>query len=127
LSRRLISWAGNVYVRLVLGVSVHDVTAGFKAFRREALTGIGVLDSESNGYCFQIENTWRACRAGLAVTEVPITFSDRGLGESKMSSAIVREALVRVVVWRWRELTGATTAVSGPSATEPVGRHDAVA
>ena len=127
LSRRLISWAGNVYVRLVLGVPVHDVTAGFKAFRREALTGIRVLDSESNGYCFQIENTWRACRAGLAVTEVPITFSDRGLGESKMSSAIVREALVRVVVWRWRELTGATTAVSGPPATEPVGRHDAVA
>jgi dolichol-phosphate mannosyltransferase len=81
----------------------------------------------SNGYCFQIENTWRACRLGLVVTEVPITFSDRGLGESKMSSAIVREALLRVVVWRWRELTGAATAVAGPPAAQPSGRHDAVA
>jgi dolichol-phosphate mannosyltransferase len=127
LSRRLISWAGNVYVRLVLGLSVHDVTAGFKAFRREALTRIRVLDSVSNGYCFQIENTWRACRAGLVVAEVPITFSDRGLGESKMSSAIVREALLRVVVWRWRELTGTGAAISGPPAAQPSGRHDAVA
>jgi dolichol-phosphate mannosyltransferase len=127
LSRRLISWAGNVYVRLVLGLSVHDATAGFKAFRRETLVRIGVLDSVSNGYCFQIENTWRACRAGLTVSEVPITFSDRGLGESKMSSAIVREALGRVLVWRWRELTGASVAVPGPSAEEPAGHRDAVA
>jgi dolichol-phosphate mannosyltransferase len=126
LSRRLISWAGNVYVRLVLGLPVHDTTAGFKAFRREALARIGVLDSVSNGYCFQIENTWRACRAGLVVAEVPITFSDRGLGESKMSSAIVREALGRVLVWRWRELTG-TPAVSGPPAAEPAEHRDAVA
>ena len=81
----------------------------------------------SNGYCFQIENTWRACRAGLTVTEVPITFSDRGLGESKMSPAIVREALGRVLVWRWRELTGASVAVPGPSAEEPAGQRDAVA
>jgi dolichol-phosphate mannosyltransferase len=127
LSRRLISWAGNVYVRLVLGLPVHDATAGFKAFRLEALVRIRVLDSVSNGYCFQIENTWRACRAGLAVTEVPITFSDRGLGESKMSRAIVREALGRVLVWRWRELTDAPSVVSDPPAAEPVGHRDAVA
>jgi dolichol-phosphate mannosyltransferase len=127
LRRRLISWAGNVYVRLVLGLPVHDATAGFKAFRREALGRIRVLDSVSNGYCFQIENTWRARLAGLTVTEVPITFTDRGLGESKMSPDIVREALWRVLVWRWRELTGATPAVSGPPATQPAGRSDAVA
>jgi dolichol-phosphate mannosyltransferase len=127
LRRRLISWAGNVYVRLVLGIPVRDATAGFKAFRRETLSRIRVLDSVSNGYCFQIENTWRACRAGLRVAEVPITFSDRGLGESKMSSAIVREALGRVLVWRWRELTGASVGVSGPPAKEPAGQRDAVA
>jgi dolichol-phosphate mannosyltransferase len=126
LRRRLISWAGNVYVRLVLGLPVRDATAGFKAFRREALTSIAVLDSVSNGYCFQIENTWRACRAGLTVTEVPITFSDRGLGESKMSPAIVREALGRVVVWRWRELTGASVAVPR-AAGGPTGQRDAAA
>ena len=127
LHRRFISWAGNVYVRLVLGLPVHDATAGFKAFRRDALTRIRVLDSVSNGYCFQIENTWRACRAGLAVTEVPITFSDRGLGESKMSPDIVREALGRVLVWRWHELTGAAPAVSRSPAEEPAERSDAVA
>jgi dolichol-phosphate mannosyltransferase len=126
-SRRLISWAGNVYVRLVLGLPVHDATAGYKAFRREAMDRIRVLDSVSNGYCFQIENTWRACRAGLRVTEVPITFSDRGLGESKMSKDIVREALQRVLVWRWQELTGRSAALSGPSSAEPAGRRDAAA
>ena len=126
-SRRLISWGGNVYVRLVLWLPVHDVTAGFKAFRREALTRIGVLDSVSNGYCFQIENTWRASRLGLAVTEVPITFSDRGLGESKMSSSIVREALWRVLVWRWRELTGRSTRGAGQVSTDPGDQRHAAA
>jgi dolichol-phosphate mannosyltransferase len=127
LRRRFISWAGNVYVRLVLGLPVHDTTAGFKAFRRDALLRIRVLDSESNGYCFQIENTWRACRAALTVIEVPITFSDRGLGESKMSPDIVREALRRVLVWRWHELTGAAPAVAEPPRTAPPERSDAVA
>ena len=127
LRRRFISWAGNVYVRLVLGLPVHDATAGFKAFRRDALTRIRVLDSVSNGYCFQIENTWRACRVGLTVVEVPIMFTDRGHGESKMSPDIVREALWRVVVWRWRELTGAAPVDSGPPAVESAEHRDAVA
>jgi dolichol-phosphate mannosyltransferase len=103
LSRRLISRAGNVYVGVVLGLPVKDATAGFKAFRSSALAEIGVTTSESNGYCFQIENTWRAELSGLSVTEVPITFTDRTRGQSKMSGDIVREALLRVVVWRWRE------------------------
>lgn len=102
--RRLISWAGNVYVRLVLGLPVHDTTAGFKAFRCEALCAIGATRSSSNGYCFQVENTWRAVRLGLRVAEVPITFTDRTAGTSKMSSAIVAEALSRVLVWRWNEI-----------------------
>ncbi len=103
--RRVISRGGNLYVRLVLAIPVRDATAGFKAFRRQALERIGAVDSESDGYCFQIENTWRASRLGLRVTEVPITFRDRTSGESKMSAAIVGEALLRVLAWRWREIT----------------------
>ncbi len=103
-SRRLISWAGNVYVRLVLGLPVQDTTAGFKAFRADALLTIGVTTSSSNGYCFQIENTWRAVRLGLRLVEVPITFTDRTAGTSKMSHAIVVEALGRVLAWRWDEV-----------------------
>lgn len=102
--RRLLSWAGNRYVRLVLGTGVRDNTAGFKAFRREALEEIGVLESESNGYSFQIENTWRARAAGLRVVEVPITFTDRTEGRSKMSGSIAVEALARVLLWRYAEL-----------------------
>jgi dolichol-phosphate mannosyltransferase len=104
LTRRVISRGGNIYVRLVLGMPVHDATAGFKAFRRSALEAIGSVHSESNGYCFQIENTWRARRLGLRIAEVPITFTDRTVGTSKMTSGIVREAMLRVLTWRWREL-----------------------
>lgn len=105
-SRRLVSWAGNTYVRLVLGLHVHDATAGFRAFRPEALRRLDVTAAESDGYCFQIENSWRAERLGLRVVEVPIVFSDRTAGTSKMSSAIVREALLRVLRWRWTEVRG---------------------
>jgi dolichol-phosphate mannosyltransferase len=100
LSRRVISRLGNVYVSLVLRLPVRDATAGFKAFRADALATIGATDSQSNGYCFQIENTWRAVEHGLRVTEVPITFTDRTRGQSKMSGAIVLEAVVRVLGWR---------------------------
>lgn len=105
-SRRFISRAGNVYVRLVLGLPVHDTTAGFKAFRRDALERIDAVQSASNGYCFQVENTWRAVRLGLRVCEVPITFTDRTIGTSKMSAHIVAEALARVLVWRLLDLPG---------------------
>ena len=122
LSRRMISRGGNLYVRMVLGLPVHDSTAGFKAFRREALEQIGAVNSESNGYCFQIENTWRASRLGLRIVEVPITFTDRTLGESKMASDIVREAMVRVLTWRWRELTHTrSTAGTRLAAQRPAG------
>ncbi|AXT84649.1 dolichyl-phosphate beta-D-mannosyltransferase [Aeromicrobium sp. A1-2] len=102
--RRLISWAGNAYVRAVLGLTIHDATAGFRAFRRESLERLDVLDSRSNGYSFQIENSWRSSRLGLTTTEVPITFTDRTTGTSKMSAAIVREAIALVLVWRWNEI-----------------------
>ena len=124
LSRRAISRGGNLYVRLVLGIPVHDATAGFKAFRRDALESIGAVQSESNGYCFQIENTWRASRLGLRIAEVPITFTDRALGTSKMTGDIVREAMLRVLTWRWRELAHKPVAGAGqPSG----GRHDVAA
>src|SRR5689334_5203082 len=104
LHRRLLSRGGNVYVRAVLGTGVRDSTAGFKAFRREALLAIEVLASESSGYAFQIENTWRAHRRGLRIAEVPITFTDRTAGKSKMSGPIAREALSRALLWRLAEL-----------------------
>lgn len=112
--RKLISRGGNLYVRLVLGVGVHDATAGFRAFHTEALERLGALDAASNGYCFQIENTWRASRLGMRVVEVPITFTERVAGSSKMTGAIVREALLRILTWRWQELRhrGATPSES---------------
>lgn len=102
--RRLISALGNLFARIVLGLQTRDVTAGYKAFRSSALAEIDVMNSLSDGYCFQIENAWRAQRAGLRVTEVPIRFTDRTLGASKMSKRIVVEALSRVVLWRVREV-----------------------
>ena len=108
--RRLISWLGNQYVRVVLRLPVRDATAGFKAYRSVALTEIGAVSSHSNGYCFQIENTWQAARRGMSITEVPITFTDRARGQSKMSGLIVLEAIVRVLRWRVKELAGSQTA-----------------
>lgn len=102
--RRLISAWGNLFARIVLGLQTRDVTAGYKAFRRSALADIDVMNSLSDGYCFQIENAWRAERRGLSIAEVPITFTDRTLGTSKMSKRIVVEALLRVTRWRLREL-----------------------
>lgn len=102
--RRILSRGGNVYVRLVLGLRTHDATAGFKAFRADALRDLEVLASTSTGYCFQIENAWRAERRGLRVREVPITFTDRTAGASKMSGDIASEAVRRVAAWRLEEL-----------------------
>ena len=97
--RRLLSRGGNTYTRVVLGIAVHDATAGFRAFTAEALRTIPLADVASAGYCFQVDLAWRASRAGLRVVEVPITFVEREAGASKMSSGIVREALWRVTVW----------------------------
>jgi dolichol-phosphate mannosyltransferase len=123
LLRRVISRGGNLYVRLALGMPVRDATAGFKAFRRRALEEIGAVYSESNGYCFQIENTWRASRLGLRITEVPITFTDRALGTSKMTGDIVGEAMLRVLTWRWRELAHGSD-VRTHSLSTAQDRHD---
>lgn len=97
--RKWLSQGGNLYTRLALGVDVKDATAGYRAFRADALQKIKLDDVESQGYCFQVDLTWRAHRAGLRIEEVPITFVERERGSSKMSQAIVAEALWRVTQW----------------------------
>jgi dolichol-phosphate mannosyltransferase len=98
-SRELLSRGANIYTRLALGISVKDATGGYRAYRAATLQRIGLDDIVSQGYCFQIDLVLRAIRAGLTVTEVPITFVEREHGTSKMSRAIVTEALWRVTVW----------------------------
>jgi dolichol-phosphate mannosyltransferase len=98
-SRELLSRGGNTYTRLLLGIPLRDATGGFRAFRRSSLEALDLSTVASAGYCFQVDLAWRALRAGLRVEEVPITFVERTAGDSKMSRAIVAEALVRVTAW----------------------------
>jgi dolichol-phosphate mannosyltransferase len=104
--RRVISRGGSLYARLVLGVPVRDLTGGFKCFRRTVLETIDRNAIAARGYGFQIEGTYRTLRAGFRVVEVPITFVDRRVGESKMSGAIVLEAMRQVPLLRWKALRG---------------------
>jgi dolichol-phosphate mannosyltransferase len=98
--RHVLSKGGSLYSRLVLGLGVRDLTAGFKAFTRSALEAIDLSAVQSNGYSFQIEMTYRALRRGLRVVEVPIVFVDRRAGQSKMSRKIFLEAIG--MVWQLR-------------------------
>ena len=104
--RMLLSQGGNLYTRLALGIDVQDATAGFRAFRRTALERMHLEEVQSQGYCFQVDLTWRAALAGLRIEEVPITFVERQVGTSKMSQVIVAEALWRVTVWGVRRRVG---------------------
>jgi dolichol-phosphate mannosyltransferase len=106
LPRRVISRGGSLYARLVLGVAVRDLTGGFKCFRRIVLETIELDAIAARGYGFQIEGTYRALRAGFRVVEIPITFVDRRVGQSKMSGGIVLEAMRQVPVLRWKALRG---------------------
>lgn len=103
IGRLLLSYFANVYARWVTGLPIADATGGFKCFRREVLAAIALDRVESNGYAFQIEMSLRAWRRGFSLGEIPITFVDRDLGESKMSRQIIAEAVWRV--WRLRALT----------------------
>src|ERR1700749_3672435 len=94
--RRAISRGGSVYSRLVLGIEIHDLTGGFKCFRREVLEAIDLDSVEVRGYAFQVEMTYRAIQLGFSVVEVPIVFRDRRAGESKMDGSIVAEAILSV-------------------------------
>jgi len=106
LVRRLISAGGSSYARIILGVKIRDLTGGFKCYRRAVLEAIDLDAVESKGYAFQIETTYRALRAGFTVVEVPITFADREVGGSKMSKAIVAEAIWKVPGLRLKALLG---------------------
>jgi len=106
LIRRAISAGGSIYARTVLGVPVRDLTGGFKCFRRVVLETVPFDQVHSRGYAFQIELTYRAIRNGFRVEEVPIRFADRTVGGSKMSRAIVLEAIWKVPVLRLATLRG---------------------
>ena len=101
-SRKLLSRGGNAYTRLVLGLPLRDATGGFRAYRRTVLDALPLGEVASQGYCFQVDLAWQAWRRGHTVVEVPITFVERERGESKMSRAIVVEALWRVTWWGLR-------------------------
>ena len=106
LVRRAISRWGSLYAQLILGLGVRDLTGGFKCYRRTVLETIDLQAIRSKGYAFQIETTYRTLRAGFRVVEVPITFVDREVGGSKMSKAIVVEAVWKVPLLRLRALAG---------------------
>ncbi|MEO9222076.1 MAG: polyprenol monophosphomannose synthase [Mycobacteriaceae bacterium] len=97
--REWLSRGGNLYSRLALGVKINDITGGYRAYRRAVLQALPLDAVASQGYCFQVDLAWRAVQQGFTVVEVPITFTERVLGESKMSGGIVREALVQVTGW----------------------------
>jgi dolichol-phosphate mannosyltransferase len=100
--RLLLSYFANIYARVVTGLHLYDATGGFKCFRRQVLASVDLAAVRSNGYAFQIEMSMRAARRGFRVVEIPIVFVDRTDGTSKMSKAIVREAIW--MVWRLRLL-----------------------
>jgi dolichol-phosphate mannosyltransferase len=106
LVRRIVSRGGCLYAQILLGMRIRDLTGGFKCFRRAALEAIELDALSAHGYAFQIETTYRVRRAGLRVAEVPITFVERRAGASKMTGAIVAEAIWKVPLLRLRALTG---------------------
>lgn len=102
IGRNIISKGGSLYARTILGIDVRDVTAGFVCWRRAALEAIELSTITSNGYSFQIEMKYRAVKKGMRLVETPIVFVDRRVGQSKMSRAIVAEALLKVWAIRFR-------------------------
>ncbi|GAB3292896.1 polyprenol monophosphomannose synthase [Parasphingorhabdus pacifica] len=111
--RKWLSKGGNLYSRLALGSSIRDITGGYRAYRRYVLDRLELHDIASQGYCFQVDLAWRSVEAGFVVVEVPITFTEREIGESKMSGSIVREALVRVTKWGLRRRGGQVLGLVG--------------
>jgi dolichol-phosphate mannosyltransferase len=106
ISRLMLSYSANMYARAVTGLQLWDSTGGFKCFRREVLEAIDLTSVKSNGYAFQIEMSFRAWKRGFRIVEIPIVFTDRSEGESKMSKRIVREAVWMVWRLRWWAITG---------------------
>jgi len=107
--RQLISKGGNLYARMMLAIPIRDATAGFRAFRADALRSLPYREAEASGYGFQVEMAWRAHQAGMSIEEVPITFKDRTRGISKMGTSIVIEAMRLVTVWGVGRITRRTS------------------
>ena len=97
--RLLLSRCGNIYIRMALGMPLKDATGGYRAYKMAVLDAIDVASVASQGYSFQVELAWRAYRQGFKLIEVPITFTERVRGDSKMSSNVFREQLMRVTTW----------------------------
>jgi len=106
LSRLILSYGAGLYTRAITRMPIYDVTAGFKCFHRRVLEAIDLDRVQSNGYAFQVEMHYRTWRAGFRIQEVPIVFTERTEGQSKMSGAIVREAAWKVWELRFRALLG---------------------
>jgi dolichol-phosphate mannosyltransferase len=106
IGRRLVSRGGSLFARIVLGLAQNDLTGGFKAWRASTLAAVPFDGVHAGGYVFQIEMTFRAARRGARIREVPITFVDRRVGQSKMSRRIVAEALLVVLQLRFEDLVG---------------------
>lgn len=124
LRRRMLSRMGNRYARMALGIPQHDITTGFRAFRAGALRVLDPGSCLANGYIFQVEMAWRAHRAGMEITEVPIVFTDRAAGSSKMGLRIVTEAMWLVTRWGAARLLGRVPAHSDPVAPRPEGGRE---
>ena len=119
--REALSRGGNLYTRVLLGISVKDATAGFRLFRREALEAIHLESVQSMGYVFQADMAFRALQSGMRVVEVPIEFVDRIRGKSKMSGKVATESLKRITRWGLRERR--TPAQQRPGAHKETKQH----
>lgn len=126
--RQLLSRGGNRYMRVITRIPVNDMTAGFRLWRADAIESLGICGTDSEGYSFQLETTVRAHVAGVRIVEVPIVFTERQIGASKMNGSVVREALWRVMVWGWqlrrsperlRSSHGPVTADAAPQLRDP--------
>lgn len=105
--RKIISRGGTLFARIVLLLPYHDLTGGFKAWRRELIEAIRLRETSGSGYGFQVETTWWAHRRGATIVEIPIVFRERVAGASKMSGGIVLEALLLVLRLRWHAIRDA--------------------
>jgi dolichol-phosphate mannosyltransferase len=115
--RQVLSRGANLYARLALGSTIHDMTAGYRVYRAAVLRNLSLAEVASQGYCFQVDLAWRAVCAGYRVAEVPITFTERAIGASKMSGSIMSEAFWSIARWgaahRWRQVTARRRGRSG--------------
>src|SRR5579859_2120762 len=120
LLRRFISGGGNIFARFMLGIPVHDCTAGYRCYRREVLENIDLASIQSQGYAFQVELAYRVMKQGFTIVETPIVFMDRRVGKSKMSRKIVAEAFTYVLRTKFGKKPPVHRTTSQPSASTEI-------